>query len=96
MISTAFLLHWMPLEFRYVNMLEIYNDLTFIGVCYSFLCFTDLVVEAEGQYYIGFVFISLSVALLVVHLTIIVFFSIKKVKLNVLKCLNKRKQRKDL
>ena len=66
--SNVFHLWYMPLESRKANVLEVFNDCTLLMLTYLLWCFTDIVEEPETREQLGYVFISVSLGNIAVHL----------------------------
>ena len=89
--NAIFLLHAKPYATKWTNRIEVFNDCTFIGICYSLICFSYFVPQAEGRYGAGFGFIGLALLNLTVHLVLLFFTFGQKTKLTIRRCCNKMK-----
>ena len=89
--NAVFLLHAKPYTTKWTNQIEVFNDCTFICICYSLICFSYFVPLAEGRYNAGFGFIGLALLNLTIHLILLFFNFGQKTKLTILRCCNKMK-----
>ena len=89
--SNIFHLWYMPLDSRKANLLEVFNDCTLLMLTYLLWCFTDIVGEPETREQLGYVFISVSLGNIAVHILMMLCETGFRVKLSYKKCMNKRK-----
>jgi hypothetical protein len=61
----------MPMEFSYLNQLELMNEVTMLFFNYFFFLFTDFVGSAETRYLVGKYFIYLTILVICVNLSLI-------------------------
>lgn len=61
----------MPMEFSYLNQLELMNEVTMLFFNYFFFLFTDFVTSVETRYLIGKYFIYLTIFVICVNFTLI-------------------------
>ncbi len=71
----------MPLESPFAACMEVMNECTIIFLTYGQLCFTDFVPEEDTRSVIGYVYMGVSIANILVHLIFLVLASSHKVKL---------------
>ena len=67
-----------PLETKQLNFFETFNECTLLVMTYHLWCFSDFVKEPETRNKLGFVFISVSLGNIAVHLITIMISAIKK------------------
>ena len=92
--SAIFSLHEKPYATKWMNRTEVFNDCTFICICYSLICFSKFVPQAEGRYNCGFGFIGLALLNLTVHLILLFITFGLKTKLTIRRCCNKMKSKR--
>ena len=70
-----------PLESPFAVRMEVMNECTIIVLTYGHLCFTDFVPEEEIRSEIGWVYIGVTIANILVHLTFLLLTSCHKMKI---------------
>ena len=70
-----------PLESRLAQSIELMNECTAIFLTYGLLCFTDFVPSKETRSDIGYYYIGVSSANILVHLVVLVMETVHRVKL---------------
>ena len=76
------------------NIVETINDWTLLALTYMLWCFTDMVGEPETRYDIGYAYIIMSLANIVLQLITMIYESSMRVKLSCKRCINRRKASK--
>ena len=71
LVNLCYLFKYQPLEDRKVLKLEIMNEITNFLLLYTVMCFAGLVPEPEDRYMLGWVFIGLLAANMLVHFTLL-------------------------
>ena len=89
--SIIYVMWFMPFENKSMNYIEVMNEVTLLLLTYTLWCFTDFVPEAETRHLLGFVFIATSQGNVIVHLTLMVCETMKRVELGCKRCINRRK-----
>jgi hypothetical protein len=79
-INICYLCKFKPFEDRKILKLEIMNEVTNIILLYHLMMFTDWVPEAETRYAIGWSFIFVISANILVHFSLLVYDTAKKVR----------------
>ena len=75
------LIQWLrPLESRYANNIETFNEATMILLCYLLLCFTDFVPSAETRSTLGLYYICVGLGNIAIHLMIMLTGSLVSLK----------------
>ena len=70
-----------PLESRLAQRIELMNECTAIFLTYALLCFTDFVPSEETRNDIGYYYIAVSSANILVHFIVLVVETLHRVKL---------------
>lgn len=86
---TINLLYYRPSETRFLNIMEVYNELVLLLVTYLFCGFSDVVPDAKLRYDLGYVYIALCLSNILVNGLLMLAQTLKCAKLLVLKCRNK-------
>ena len=73
-------LQWfIPIATRFANNLETFNEVTLLLLTYLAWCFSDFVSQPETRNDLGFWFIGISLGNICVHISIMLFDSLKKI-----------------
>ena len=71
-ITMCFLLQWFkPLESRFANNIETFNEVTVLALVCLLFCFSDFMTDAEIRSDIGIVYICISLGNIAVHLLVL-------------------------
>ena len=79
--TASFTLWYMPMESRFANLIECFNDCTLLLLTYHLWCFTDIVGEPETRYELGYVFIGVSMGNVGVHFVFMLLVTLSRAKL---------------
>ena len=75
------LLCYEPLESKYANRLETFDEVCILCLSYIAMCFTDFVPDPEARYDIGLYYIGINSLMILVHLVLILYSTLKSLRL---------------
>ena len=77
----VYLLQYKPLESPRNVHIEVMNECTILSLTYMLLCFTDLVDDVEARIIIGYGYMGVTIANIIIHLVLILLASGQKMRL---------------
>jgi len=77
----VYLLFFKPLESPFAVRMEIMNECTILSLTYMLMCFSEFVPEAVTRSVIGYFYIGVTVANILIHLIFLVLASRQKLRL---------------
>ena len=81
-----------PLESRFANKMELFNEITIVWVLYTVTCFSDYVVDPTGRSICGWAFIGVVIFFLAIHILLLIGITCKAVFLSLRLRFLKRKK----
>ena len=81
LISLVYLIFFKPLESPLALGLEIFNECTILNITYMIMCFSGFVSDEWTRSNMGFFYIGVCLANILVHLTVLLLSSAHKIKL---------------
>ena len=79
--SIIYMLWYKPMETLQANLIEVFNDYTLLVMTYFLWCFTDIIGEPETRYELGYVFISIILGNVALHLILMITSILMDLKL---------------
>ena len=71
-----------PLESRAANRMEMYNTFTILTMSYCLMCFTQLALDPEARYTMGYILVGLTIKNLLVNISFVMKDPLRRFKLS--------------